>query len=344
MSASAASVVESKYVVYGPGDTVEFRTKTLKPKAGHVLVQVYANGVNPVEAKRSIGDKLPKSMERLSFWLVKGTPVGFEFSGVVAEDNNDCGYKKGDQVFGSMPPPGGSMGTYISVPEHQLAPKPTSLSFEEASCLPLVGLTALQALKEYSDGKAKSICIVGASGGTGHVAIQVAKQLGFTTIVAVCSTRNLEFCKVLGATRTIDYTKETVAQDLKNIVGDDNVDITMDCVTSGDPADQAMGYPQMLLPLTNIRYLRLGGVFSDWCVALVERWGWNLFGKEKLFWIRFPHSKEELLQLKGYCDAGHLKPKIEKTVPFTIDGIQEAFADIMSRRAKGKIVIQVKEE
>ena len=333
------SSFESKYLVYGPGETVEFRTKTLKPKPGHVLVEVYATGVNPVEAKRSIGDKLPKRMGRLSQWLVKGTPVGFEFSGVVVHDSDN--FKTGDPVFGSMPPLGGSMGTYLLVPEHHLAPKPSSLSFEEASCLPLVGLTAVQALQEYSDA-AKSICIVGASGGTGHVAIQVAKQMGFTAIVAVCSTRNLDMCTNLGATHVIDYTKSNVAGDLQGILGDGNkVDIVMDCVTSGDPADQ-VGYPQDLLPLTNIRYLRLGGKFHEWCLALVERWGWNLFGKEKLFWIRFPHSSGELKKLKEYCDTGGLKPSIEKTVPFTIDGIEEAFADLLQRRVKGKIVVQVK--
>ena len=121
----------------------------------------------------------------------------------------------------------------------------------------------------------------------------------------------------------------------------ESVDIVFDCVTSGDPADQ-VGYPKDLLPLTKTRYIRLGGTTPDWFWALGERFGMKLFGKEKLFWIRFPHSSEELKQLKEWCDDGGLKPSIEKMVPFTKEGVEEAFADLLQRRVKGKIVVQMK--
>ena len=157
-----------------------------------VLVRVHAVGLNPVDAKQVSGDKLPQGYMRKFFHkaVVRDTVIGFDFSGVVEESNNGCEYKAGDQVFGTVPPLYGSLQEYIVVPTHHIYRKPSSLTTVEAAALPLVGLTAYQALRPHA-GESTSIVVLGASSGTGHMVLQVAERLGFTTRIAVCSGKNM---------------------------------------------------------------------------------------------------------------------------------------------------------
>ena len=151
--AAASNAFQIRYMIYGKNGKVEERRKNIKPpsdtkvKRDHVLVRVHAAGLNPVDAKYVIGDKLP--FDTSSF--VKGYTIGFEFSGVVvAIDGNEQFYKVGDEVFGSMPPLHGTLSEYIMAPKNQINHKPHSLRFIEAAGLPLVGLTAYQATWAHS--------------------------------------------------------------------------------------------------------------------------------------------------------------------------------------------------
>jgi NADPH:quinone reductase-like Zn-dependent oxidoreductase len=199
----------------------------------------------------------------------------------------------------------------------------------------------LQALQPHAG--SSSIAIIGASGGTGHVAIQVARCLGFGTIIAVTSPRNIDFCRSLGATHTVDYTKNRVAQEIQTIAP--QVDVIMDCVTSADPRDATYEYPKQLRHLCRQRYIRLGGPTFDWFRAGLEKaLPIPCFGKEKLFWIRFPKSSQELAQLKQWCEEGKLKSSVAERVKFTQEDVQKAFDDILTRRVRGKLVVQVNPE
>ena len=103
--------------------------------------------------------------------MVEGKGVGFDFSGVVSEAPPSSSFKKGDEVYGTMPPTGGSIAEYISVPVHQLSLKPKNLSHEEASTLPLSGLTCIQSFTDHKLSAGQTILIIGASGGVGHLAV-----------------------------------------------------------------------------------------------------------------------------------------------------------------------------
>ena len=383
--------LRNRCLVYGKNGKVEEVVKTIKPisntkvKHGHVLVRVYAAGLNPVDAKFVIGDKLPFDTSG----YVKGYTIGFEFSGVVVQTaNNEDMYRIGDEVFGTMPPLHGTLSDYIMAPKHQIYHKPKTLSFIEAAGLPLVGLTALQALRPYVDSavagvqgtkKMKSLLVIGAAGGTGHVAIQVSKCLGgYDPIIAVCSPRKSEFCKGLGATHVVDYTNteidiaDQVRQVLKNAIAGNNpdnkidteydreptdvVDIVFDCVTSADERDsKPFNYPHLFKDMTSTRYIRLGGRTRDWFYAGCERFlGDNtIFGKEKLFWIKFPQSSQQLKQLQEWCDdigdrnkdekVKKLAVHVGKVFRFNPEDVQQAMDDIMTRRVQGKLIVEVHE-
>jgi NADPH:quinone reductase-like Zn-dependent oxidoreductase len=324
-----------------------------------VLVKVHCAGLNPVDAKDVMGDKLPHSWTRarglVQSYIANKIP-GFDFSGTVVDTSSEqsehqSSFQPGDKVFGCMPPLQGSLAEYICVPTDQICYMPRNYTFAQAAALPLVGLTALQALTGHVD-QNSSVLIIGASGGTGHVALQVAAQcLGAAHVTAVCSARNAAFCRALGATHVVDYARGAVASDLKAAPGCPYT-VVLDCVTSADPVDSAMQYPAMIqdpanglvLQADDFVYRRLGGASSDWIRAGLERTcGLNCWKNkhEKLFWIRFPKSSHELRQLQEWAESGKLTPTVSNVYDFSVSGVRAAFDEILSRRAVGKVVVRV---
>mmetsp|Transcript_38551 Transcript_38551/g.93401 ORF Transcript_38551/g.93401 Transcript_38551/m.93401 type:complete len:547 (+) Transcript_38551:45-1685(+) len=382
---------------------------SIKCKKNHVWVKVYAVSLNPVDAKGVIGDKLPSTFTKLRTivhnCMVKNTRVGFDFAGVVVTDPSRVGsgnddadtrmkkkndnsniqqasssqneeqYPPGTRVFGTMPPLKGSFATFVEVPTHQIAVAPSKLSMTECAALPLVGLTALQALKPWiinTDNKhrndddnlqhlpSSNVLIVGGSGGTGHVAIQVARALGAQNVVTICGTSNVQFCHEVGATYVVDYkTTSDIVGQLKDIVSSPDklngqrFDVILDCVTSGDPNDRSFDYPGRIrdesadIVTHDHLYQRLGGRFGDWVRAGIARPGiiphsmiWP-DPRERLFWIKFPYSSQFLSELAQMSDEGKLKPRLEKLYnEMTADTVQQAMEDVLSQRVQGKVVIR----
>ena len=329
-----------KSIVYGKV-TVQSKLKPIpSPKRHQALIRVCAAGLNPVDAKGVVGDKLPqnwKASRWVTDYIADGHTIGFEFSGKVVECPSNI-YQPGDDVYGSMPPFGGTLSEYICPPLDQIQRKPAEWSHEQAACAVLVGLTALQALQSEV-GELSSILIIGASGGTGHIGVQVSKCLGATTIVGVCSAKNSAFVKSCGATYVVDYGNENFIDEIDKL---GPFDVIFDCVTSADPRDLQWTYPKLLLPFCKQRYIRLGGRSIDWLKAGCERiLGVTCFGKEKLFWIRFPHSSEELKQLNGWCNELRLTPTVSEVIAFTQPDVQEALDRINTRRVQGKLVVRI---
>jgi NADPH:quinone reductase-like Zn-dependent oxidoreductase len=147
----------------------------------------------------------------------------------------DCGFKVGDHVYGEMPPFVGSFAEHVLAYTDFIAIKPANVSFAEAAALPLAGLTVMQA---FDDAKLKDnqrVCIVGASGGTGHVALQVAKARGAVT-TAICGSKNAKLMRDYGADHVVCYDTENVISCLQDIAGSDGLfDVVFDSVTSDDP-------------------------------------------------------------------------------------------------------------
>ncbi|KAG7367360.1 NADPH:quinone reductase [Nitzschia inconspicua] len=337
--------------------------KRSKADRNHVVVQVYAVSINPVDAKGVIGDKLATHWTRARRFahncMIKNTRVGFDFAGKVVESpyghSQAEDLSEGTIVYGTMPPLQGSFAEYIRVPCHQLAKAPCSASIEEIACLPLVGLTAWQALSPCIKPEQSNVLVVGGSGGTGHVAIQMAKALGAKTVTTICSTRNVDFVKKCGATDVIDYqTEDDVIAALQRRV-DEPFDIIFDTITSGDPNDAIYNYPQRIQQATNppiltpeYFYQRLGGKWTDWIRAGLARpgifphsWLWS-DPRERLFWIKFPKSSVALQELTKIVDSGQLRVHVQKIYPeMTVDTVQQAMDDLLSRRVQGKIAIRV---
>jgi NADPH:quinone reductase-like Zn-dependent oxidoreductase len=164
----------------------------LPKKYGHnsdrqlVYCRVVSGGINPVDAKRLYGDKLPESLLSLVEWFVDERICGIDFSGVVVSAPKESEFKPGDAVYGTIPPFSGSFCEYVLAPSDFIAHKPTNLTFAEAAVVPLVGLTTLQALEDCQIREGSHVLVLGASGGTGHFAVQMAKAKGSGCVTAVC--------------------------------------------------------------------------------------------------------------------------------------------------------------
>ena len=206
---------------YGAADVLEYR-EVEKPAINddEILVEVYASSVNPVDWKVRQG--------QLKIITGKKFPriLGCDFSGKIAEiGKNIKNYKVGDEIYGMVSAlKGGAYAEYVKVSLENILAKPRNLDFEQAAAVPLAGLTALQSLRNL--GKIKQgdrVLINGCSGGVGSFAIQIAKSFD-ANVTGICSSKNIEFSKNLGADNVIDYTRKNILE------RDETYDIFFDVV------------------------------------------------------------------------------------------------------------------
>ena len=217
-------------------------------------------------------------------------------------------------------------------------------------------LTALQSLSPHVSSDT-TVLVIGGSGGTGHVALQVARCLSSRGVTTICSSANQDFCRSCGAQEVLDYQQgaEAIVASLMQSPHKP-FHVILDCVSSADPRDMSMNYPSLLQHDANSQqflaenyvYRRLGGPTSDWIRAGFERttgmsWLWPN-RHERLFWIRFPNSSGELQRITEWVQHGKLRPHIDATYEFTEEGVKKAFDDILTRRVKGKCVVIVGEK
>lgn len=342
------------------------------PVAGVIRVDVKACGVNPVDAKYCVGDKLPEWLpEGLRRWTVDGGGVGFDFSGIVSAvpSEDSCGFSVGDRVFGSMPPLQASFAEIAEVPAHQLAVMPSTIDFTAAAALPLVSTTAMQALRHRHGLRAgQRILIIGASGGVGSIAVQLAKHIVGASghVAAICSGRNHALVRGLGADALFDYTLGldalfaglvTQYTSRRSAGSLEQFDLVFDCVSSLEAKDYAFDYcPRMhasgLLKAklnasetSRSNYITIGGAAGDWLRAGLRRswFGLNWFTADhELFWVEFPNSRSVLEEVAEAVDAGALRPLIEP-VPvkrfISVEPVRTAFSRLHSRRVRGKLVL-----
>ena len=199
---------------YGQPDVLHLEeVKKPAPKKNEVLIKVHAVSVNCADWRTMTGTPY---LFRFSIGLLKpkSTILGADVAGTVeAVGLNVTQFKPGDAVYGDLASFGfGGFAEYVCAPENVIALKPTNLTFEEAAAVPMAAVTALQALRD--GGKVQpgqKVLIHGAAGGVGTFAVQIAKQLG-AEVTGLCSTRNLDLIRSLGADHVIDYTKEDFAR------------------------------------------------------------------------------------------------------------------------------------
>jgi 2-desacetyl-2-hydroxyethyl bacteriochlorophyllide A dehydrogenase len=284
--------------------------------ADSVLIEVHASSVNPVDGIVQAG--YLKEMMPITFPFT----MGFDVSGVVLEVGEQVSkFKIGDEVFSR--PNGMQAGTiaeFAVIKEEELALKPSNISHQEAASIPLVGLTAFQAMVTKANlQKGQKILIHAGSGGVGTLAIQIAKHLG-AFVATTTSGSNTEMVKNLGADIVIDYKTQNFENEIKDY------DVVFDMM-GGDIMNRSF------------KVLKKGG-----CLVSIKSFE-DSKGLAKQYGLKFESffmwpSGEMLKQLAQLISDGALKPVIDRT--FSIDQLKEAYEHLNTGRAKGKIVIEVK--
>jgi NADPH:quinone reductase-like Zn-dependent oxidoreductase len=301
-----------------------------KPVIGdeQVLVRVRAASVNPLDWHFMRGTPyLVRIQAGLS--KPKRKTRGADLAGQVeAVGKNVTRLQPGDEVFGEA---GGSFAEYVAAKEKVLALKPPNLSFEEAAAVPVAGLTALQGLRDKARIRSgHKVLINGASGGVGTFAVQIAKSLG-AEVTGVCSTRNVDMVRSIGADHVIDYTQEDFTQ------GELRYDVMLDTVGN----HSLSGCKSVINP--DGVYISIGSnQMGDWIgplthVLRVMIGSW--VGSQRLVPMLALANKEDLAVLAGLLESGEVTPVIDRTYP--LEKTAEAIRYLEKGHARGKVVITV---
>jgi NADPH:quinone reductase-like Zn-dependent oxidoreductase len=317
---------------YGSHDTLVLR-EVAKPEIGpqEVLIRVRAAGVNiadwaimnglPYIARPVYGLRRPKNG-------VRGTDVAGIVETVGARVTR---FKSGDEVFGWGV---GSFADYAAAPEGALALKPANLSFEQASAVPMAGSVALQAVRDHGNVQAgQRILVNGASGGIGTFAVQIAKALG-ADVTGVCSTRNLELVRSIGADHVIDYTKEDFTQ------GAQRYDFILDNVSN-----HSLSALRSVLTPTGMLVPNGGAFTNRWFASagrLIRGTVMFRFGSQRLGTFLVSQNHEDLEALKEMIEARKVTPVMDH--PHSLSETAAAMALVGTGHARGKIAITVSQD
>jgi NADPH:quinone reductase-like Zn-dependent oxidoreductase len=311
---------------YGPPEALQFREVPFPPfrDDNEVLVRVLATSVNPADRHAL---KMPFLFRRgHGMFRPKEGRVGIDVAGrVEVVGKNVTGLHVGDEVYGVGR---GAFGAFAVSDQIELAPKPSRLTFEQAATLPIAGITALQALRDHGHvGPGQKVLINGASGGVGTFGVQIAKALG-ANVSAVCSSRNVETIKSLGAERVFDYAREDFAQ------SGERFDVIFDTQLNHSLA----AYRRSLTP-KGVLVIVGGGPGSVGSILprlLSKVLGARIFGPKAKFFIAKVRNPD-LVALKELVDAGKVTPVIDRSYPMV--QVPDALRYLMEGHARGKISI-----
>ncbi len=317
---------------YGTPDVlaVERLVKPM-PADDQILVRVRAAAINPLEWHRVRGT--PYVM-RLGEGIGAPTDprLGIDYAGeVVAVGADVTRFRPGDAIFGGRD---GALAEYVAAKaDGSVTLKPANVSFEQAAGAYVAGVTALQALRDgVAIGPGQKVLINGASGGVGTFAVQIAKAMG-AEVTAVCSTRNVDLVRSLGADHVVDYTTADFTQTGQRY------DVVMDNVANRPVLDVR----RILKP--EGRYLLVGGGGPDanpWIgafVAPLKAWFISLFVDQDLKFFLSHGGQEDLIELARLMEEGKVSPVVDRT--YRLDEIQEAMRYLETGRARGKVVLKM---
>jgi NADPH:quinone reductase-like Zn-dependent oxidoreductase len=310
-----------------PG-VLELRTVDLPVLEDHqVLVRVHASSVNPAEWYEVTGLVVARPSNG---WLKpKRGRVGGDLAGQVEAVGKDVKeFQPGDEVFGTAL---GAWAEYTAARGDRLVRKPANVSFEEAGAVPIAALTALQALRDQGHVQSgQKVLVNGASGGVGTYAVQLAKWFG-ASVTAVCSTRNVDQARALGADRVVDYTKEDFTQLAERH------DLMLD-IAGRTPFSKFRRVltPEAIVVLVGGRmtYRRLGPLphLGKTMLAMIGR-----SQKPKFFVAKM--TQEDLEVMRGLLESGTVKTVIDRR--YELSETPAALAYLGEGHARGKIVITV---
>jgi len=317
---------------YGAPEVLEFKDIDQPVvKDDEVLVRVHAAAVNPPDWAGVHG--VPYIV-RLAFGLrrpklgVRGT----DMAGIVdAVGKHATRFRVGDEVFGRGV---GTFAEYAVAPEEHLVPKPATITFAQAAAVPMSGLTALQALRDSGGIQpGQKVLIVGAGGGIGTFAVQIAKSFG-AEVTGVCSTSKLDLVRSIGADHAIDYTQEDFTQ------GERRYDIVLDNVLRHSLSHllRALSRNGTLVPNGGQFYKRW---FASTGVLLIKAPLLSLFVPQRIRVCTEHPGQDDLLVLKELMESGKLTPIVGRTYP--LSQAREAISYFGEGHAEGKVVLTVRE-
>ncbi|MCD7442548.1 NAD(P)-dependent alcohol dehydrogenase [Streptomyces lincolnensis] len=316
---------------YGSADTLEFRDVDRPvPGAGEVLVRVRAAAVNAYDWHLMRGD--PR-IARLALGLraPRAKIRGRDFAGVVeAVGGGVTGLRPGEEVYGEAD---GAFAEYVCARDGMVGPKPSGLTFEQAAAMPLAANTALIGLRDVARLRAgQSVLVNGASGGVGTFAVQLAKVYG-AEVTGVCSTRNVDLVRSLGADRVLDYTREDFTR------AGHRYDVVLDLV-----GNRSLGEFRRALTPTGTLVLSGGGMYEGGSLIgpmglFFKRRLVSPFVRQRLLELPAKASKRNLAVLREFAEAGKIAPVIERTYP--LGEAAEAIRHLEVAHARAKIVVTV---
>lgn len=318
------------FTEYGAPDKVLSLQEVEKPTPNddQVLVKVHASAVNPLDWHIMRADPF---IVRLDMGLrkPKQNRLGADIAGVVeAIGANVTQFQVGDAVFGEIG--AGGLAEYAVAPEKLLAHKPDNLSFVEAASTPVVGFTAIQGLRDFGKIQAgDKVLVNGASGGVGMFAVQYAKACG-AEVTGVCSTRNLDLVRSIGADHVIDYTTTDFSK------AGDQYDLIYCAVGNRS----ASAYRRALAP--NGRCVVAGFTTLTHMIVQIILIGslTSRFSNKNVGMMGTAQAKQaDLLVIKDLLEGGQVKPIIDRCYP--LEQAPEAIAYLETSRARGKVVVTI---
>jgi len=313
---------------YGSPDVIRYEDVPRPvPADNEILVKVHAASVNPLDWHYLEGTPY---IVRLGAGF--GTPdnprLGVDFSGTVEAVGKDVRrFKPGDEVFGGK---FGALADYIAVREERaVVLKPATVTHEQAAAVAIAGITALQALRDEGHIHAgENVLVNGASGGVGTFAVQIAKSFG-ANVTGVCSTRNVDLVRSIGADRVIDYTREDFTQ------GAQRYDLIVDNVGT----HSLLEYKRVMNP--GGRLVIIGsttpGNWFGWLSKPIQAWILSPFTSQKFATIFAELTQEDLGRLAELMQSGKLTPVIDRT--YKLSDSAEAMRYLEKGHARGKVVV-----
>jgi NADPH:quinone reductase-like Zn-dependent oxidoreductase len=300
------------------------------PNDDQILVRVRAASVNPYDWHFVEGT--PKIMRLMGVGLrkPKDTRLGVDFAGTVeAVGKNVTQFKPDDDVFGGR---GGAFADYVCPrADRAVAIKPSNITFEQAASVNIAGITALQALRDKGKVQpGQKILINGASGGVGTFAVQIAKSFG-ADVTGVCSTRNVDLVRSLGADHVIDYTKEDFTK------SDQRYDVILDNVANHSLSECR----RVLTPKGKYVMIGGGGPNEQGLFGLLTRplkaMLMSPFVSQEMGMMMADASQKDLIILADLMQAGKVTPVIDRR--YKLSEVPEAIAYLEEGHARGKVVI-----
>jgi len=317
------------YTEYGPPDVVLQLQEVEKPtpKENEVLVQVRAASVNYCDWSFVRGEPFMVRPAYQGLLKPKNKILGADIAGrVETVGRNVKQFQPGDEVFGEIGGHGlGGFAEYVAVPKDALALKPANLTFEEAAAVPMAAVVALQGLRDLGQIQpGQEVLIVGASGGNGTFAVQIAKSFG-AKVTGVCSTRNLDMVRSIGADQVIDYTREDFTR------GGQRYDL----ILAAGGYRSIFDYKRALSPKGI--YVMAGGSTAQVFQAMLLGPLISMTGSKKLCNLAARSNQKDLVFIKELIEAGKVVPVIDRRYP--LSELAKALRYYGEGHSQGKVVI-----